>query len=64
MVSVRSISRRLYWAGYRYVRREADSFGMAEAILRSVERSHAPSEFVNGAMRAFREMAPVPGVIS
>lgn len=61
---MRSISRRLYWAGYRYVRREAVSFGMAEALMRSVERSHAPAEFVHGARRAMRELAPVPGAIS
>lgn len=59
----RSISRQLYWAGYRYVARQAGSYGMAQAVLRAVERTRCPDEFKHGARRAVRELVPVPGAI-
>lgn len=60
----RSISRQLYWAGYRYVMRSAWSYGMAESVVRSVERTRCPGEFKRGARRALGDLAPVPGTIS
>ncbi len=59
----RSISRQLYWAGYRYVARQARTYGEAEALVRSVERSGCPGHFKLGARRALRKLVPVPGEI-
>ena len=59
----RSVSRQLYWYGYRYVMRASGSYGMAEAVVRQVERTRCPGEFKAGARRALGELAPVPGAI-